>query len=110
MKDPEPSMKRLEVLLKELIKADGKRKMKGHQVQALASIVLSFYLDKLSRDPEDENKWEHLQSTLLDLGLRIGSAEAYYTEWRPEEVRQIVSRLDEDKILSLLRAVQKQRE
>ena len=110
MKDPEPSMKRLEVLLKELIKAEGKRKTKGHQVQALASIVLSFYLDKLSRDPEDENKWEHLQSTLLDLGLRIGSAEAYYTEWRPEEVRQIVSRLDEDKILSLLRAVQKQRE
>jgi hypothetical protein len=117
IKDPNPSAKRFEGLLTELIRAartappHGKAHTgPGNQPSgpglhrlSLAGIVLSFYLDKVILDSGDGARWEHLTATWQALEIEIDQPEQFYQEWQPEEMRQLVRDLDAATIRALLR-------
>jgi hypothetical protein len=124
LKDPNPSAKRFEGLLTELIGAGRTAPPHGkahpgrgdqppgtgshpsgpglHRL-SLAGIALSFYLDKVILDPGDGAKWEHLTTTWQALEIVVDRPEQYYQEWQPEEMRQLVRNLDSTSIRALLR-------
>ena len=124
IKDPNPSAKRFESLLTELIRAaritppHGKAHTgpgnqpsgPGNQPSgpglhrlSLAGIVLSFYLDKVILEPGDGTRWGHLTATWQALEIEIDQPEHFYQEWQPEEMRQLVRDLDSATIRALLR-------
>jgi hypothetical protein len=98
-----PSMRRLEDLLKEILKKGGKRGARAGRRQELAGIVISIYLDRLSMEANEEGRWEHLRTTLQKSGIRIADRVQFYLEWRADEMRQLAPDLDEEKIQTLIR-------
>jgi hypothetical protein len=108
--DPDPSAKRFESLLKEIMKGVRKNSGKASQRQALAGIVLYIYLDRLSMTPEQEERWDHLRSTVQKARIGIDNSVQFYQLWQPEEMLQLAPDLDTDRIQSLLREIQKEKE
>ncbi|HEV3324774.1 MAG TPA: hypothetical protein VG052_04190, partial [Puia sp.] len=110
LKDPNPSSKRFEALLTELIRAEKTTPPQGkthsgpglHRL-SLAGITISFYLDKVIIDAGDGTKWEHLTATWQTLKIEIDNPEQFYHEWQPEEMQQLVRDLDPITIRALLR-------
>jgi hypothetical protein len=104
--DPNPSAKRLEDVLKEVMKGGRKRGAKATHRQRLAEIALSIYLDRISIGPAEE-RWEHLRTTLEKFRVVIENASAFYMEWQPDEMRQLAPGLDSERIRAVLRERQK---
>ena len=115
--DHNPSMKRLEDVLKEVMEGPRKRGAKALHRRRLAEITLSIYLDRISAPPSlsatppsleaYEERWEHLRVTLEKSKVTIENAAAFYTEWRPDEMRQLAAGLDTERIQAVLRERQK---
>jgi hypothetical protein len=110
LKDPDPSMKRFEGLLTELIRVGKTAATQGARPGAsgihrmsLAGIAISFYLDKIIMDPGDGTKWEHLTAIWQAQVIEIDQPEHFYDEWQAEEMHQLVRDLDTTSIQALIR-------
>jgi hypothetical protein len=108
--DPNPSAKRLEGLFKEIMKGVRRTTAKGRQRQALAEIVLSIYLDRISMETDNDERWEHLRETVKKLDIRLEDASSFYEQWQPEEMRRLAPRLPADRIESLMKEIEKGKE
>ncbi len=108
--DPDPSTKRLEDLLKEIMKGRRKQGAKGVHRQAMAEIVLSIYFDRIGMETGNDEKWEHLGVTLKKFDVRLENAASFYEEWRPEEMRQLAPGVSHEKLESLIREIEKGKE
>jgi len=102
-------MKRLEDVLKEVMKGGRKSAEKVRHRLRLAEIILAIYLDRISLQ-SDEERWEHLRVTLEKFQVTIENASAFYNEWRPDEMRQLAPGLDTERIQTVLRERQKGKE
>ena len=95
LKDPTPSMRRFESLMKEL-----------PEIPVLAELLIAFYLDRLVMERAEKAKWDHLLATIRRSGIRIGDPSGFYREWRAEELDPLLDDHDKEKIRSLLRDAQ----
>jgi hypothetical protein len=105
--DPDPSKKRFQDLLKEIMKGARKGSAKSRQREELAAIVLSIYLDRIIMAEEQEERWQQLRPSLEKVRGFIGDAVAFYAEWLPEEMIEVAPAMDIDKLQALLREIQK---
>jgi hypothetical protein len=101
--DPLPSTRRLEEILKEILKKTGKRSAKTARQQELAAIILSIYLDRIIMEANEEARWEHLRTTIQKSGIRIEDPAQFYHGWNPDEMRQLAPDLQEEMLQSLIR-------
>jgi hypothetical protein len=104
--DPDPSHRRLEELLTEINETeqqDPAIRAIRLKTPHLAATILAIFLDRIIEKSITRQTHEQLAAVLRHSGHRVGEADNFYTAWRPEDLRPLISQMDLSRLLKLLK-------